>query len=241
MRRDDPVLRTFDVSEAAWAEVQNEVVTFIDGGVGQVRISSQVPILLRVGSYCVRTGERQLSEREAFGYYPIVLGDLEGGTKTRKDFIDIVRITAELLGGLAALERTPDLDVLMFHGPLVYMVGGYAGHSPLLSVTSISSSDSTARRIVWQCHEGRLPSRGSTRHLSVHDPRVGRLDRSSSIEPLAWIAYLYRRLIRTAAERNPVPIISGVVERGSLREFIEECCLIECTGVACERARRLLQ
>jgi hypothetical protein len=47
---------------------------------------------------------RALSVRS---YYPVILGDLEGGSKERKDFIDIVRITAELLGGLAALDRTP--------------------------------------------------------------------------------------------------------------------------------------
>jgi hypothetical protein len=128
--RPDAILIASDVEDTEWSAVQGEVITFIDGGPGQVQISSQVPILLRVGSYCVRTGERRLSERERFGYYPVILGDLEGGSKERKDFTDIVRITAELLGGLSALERTPDLRVLMFHGPLVYLMGGYAGHTP---------------------------------------------------------------------------------------------------------------
>jgi len=131
-KRDDPVLNIFSVEDAHWSTVQDEIVTFIDGGVGQVQISSQMPILLRVGSYCVRTGERRLAEREQFGYYPVILGDLEGGSKERKDFIDIVRITAELLGGLSALKRTPNLHVLMFHGPLVYLVGSYAGHTPFV-------------------------------------------------------------------------------------------------------------
>lgn len=121
--RSEPILITHQIVNVTWSEVSGEVVTFIDGGIGRVEISSQVPILLRVGSYCVRTGERRLSEREQFGYYPVIFGDLEGGSKERRDFTDIVRITAELLGGLAALERTPDLRVLMFHGPLVYQVG----------------------------------------------------------------------------------------------------------------------
>ena len=128
--RADAPLTVCDIEDVDWTTVQGEVVTFIDGGIGQVQMSSRVPILLRVGSYCVRTGERRLAEREQFGYYPIILGDLEGGSKERKDFPDIVRITAELLGGLSALERTPDLRVLMFHGPLVYLVGSYAGHTP---------------------------------------------------------------------------------------------------------------
>src|SRR5687767_7166357 len=126
----DPVLTCTPSDGLGWPELHGEIVTFIDGGVGQVEISSQVPLLLRVGSYSVRTGDRRLTEREHFGYYPIILGDLQGGSKERKDFIDIVRITAELLGGLSALARTPDMRVLMFHGPLVYLVGNYAGHTP---------------------------------------------------------------------------------------------------------------
>ena len=129
-KRPDSPLTVHKVENVDWAAVQGEVVTFIDGGVGEVQISSQVPILLRVGSYCVRTGERRLAEREKFGYYPIILGDLEGGSKERGDFTAIVRTTAELLGGLSALVRTPDLRVLMFHGPLVYVMGGFSGHTP---------------------------------------------------------------------------------------------------------------
>lgn len=127
--RADPPLKTHRVERAEWPSLAGEVVTFIDGGIGRVRLSGQKPILLRVGSYRVRVGERRLAEREQFGYYPIILGDLEGGSKERKDFPDIIRITAELLGGLAALERTPDLRALMFHGPLVYLMGRYAGHA----------------------------------------------------------------------------------------------------------------
>src|SRR5262249_5812131 len=115
-RTGERVLEILDVPRTSWGDLHDEVVTFIDGGVGNVQIASQVPLLLRVGSYCVRTGERRLAQREQFGYYPVVLGDLEGGSRHRKDFIDIVRITAELLGGLSALERTPDLRALMFHG-----------------------------------------------------------------------------------------------------------------------------
>lgn len=60
----------------------------------------------------------------------MILGNLKGGSKERKDFVDVVRITAELLGGLSAMVRNPDLRVLMFHGPLVYLTGQYAGHAP---------------------------------------------------------------------------------------------------------------
>lgn len=221
-KRSNPVLVINKVGDSNWASVQSEVVTFIDGGLGQVQVSSQVPILLRVGSYCVRTGERRLTEREQFGYYPVILGDLEGGSKERKDFPDIVRITAELLGGLAALERTPDLRVLMFHGPLVYLMGQYAGHTPFtekdidLFLGQYAADPSLSKQLKEDfLREARLDiyPQMTTRSDTWADRHL--------FEPLAWMAFLYRRLIQEAKKRNPVPIIAGVVERGELRQFIE--------------------
>jgi hypothetical protein len=222
----DPLLTVHQVQHAGWSSVQGEVVTFVDGGIGRVQISSQVPILLRVGSYSVRTGERRLAEREQFGYYPVILGDLEGGSKERKDFTDIVRITAELLGGLAALERHPNLHVLMFHGPLVYLVGSYAGHTPFteqdidLFLKHYAPDPAFGRQIKEEfLHEA---------YLDIYPRMTDRAEdwsRRRLFEPLAWIAYLYRRLIRQAKTRRPTPIIAGVVERGELREFIENVLL----------------
>ena len=220
----DPILDVHTIEGAEWKLFRDEVVTFIDGGVGQVQISSQVPILLRVGSYCVRTGERQLAEREQFGYYPVILGDLEGGSKERKDFIDIVRITAELLGGLSALERTPDLRVLMFHGPLVYMMSGYAGHTAFtendidLFLRQYASDPELGRGLkedfLQEAREIYYQLTGDV-YKQWCDERL--------FEPLSWIAFLYRRLIDTARQRTPMPLICGVVERGgNLKEFSEK-------------------
>jgi hypothetical protein len=44
-------------------------------------------------------------------------------------------------------------------------------------------------------------------------------------EPLSWMAFLYRQLIAVARSRTPRPIITGVVERGALREFSEHVLL----------------
>lgn len=214
------VVEVAEVPATPWKDLHDEVVTFIDGGVGNVQISSQVPILLRVGSYCVRTGERRLAQREQFGYYPIILGDLEGGSRKRKDFIDIVRITAELLGGLSALNRTPDLRVLMFHGPLVYLVSSYIGHSPFtehdidLFMAQYASDPAQGRdlkeRFINDARVNVYPRMGQPRWA---DQRV--------FEPMAWMAFLYREMVRVARTRTPVPIIAGVVERSGLREYLE--------------------
>lgn len=225
-KRPDSILTAYNVVNTDWSDVQGEVVTFIDGGIGRVQISSQVPILLRVGSYAVRIGERRLAEREKFGYYPVILGDLEGGSKERRDFPDIVRITAELLGGLSALERTPDLKVLMFHGPLVYLVGNYAGHTPFTE----RDIDLFLRQYARDPEAGRELKENFLREakLDIYPQMTDRSDEwieQRIFEPLAWIAYLYRRLIQEARRREPAPIIAGVVERGELREFSERVLL----------------
>lgn len=224
--RESSPLVVHNVGMVDWQSVAGEVVTFIDGGVGRVQIASQVPILLRVGSYGVRTGERRLAEREQFGYYPVILGNLEGGSKERRDFVDIVRITAELLGGLAALQRTPDLDVLFFHGPLVYLMGAYAGHTPFTE----RDIDLFLHQYATDATHGQQLKEGFLREarLDIYPAMTDRSEewvRRRLFEPLAWIAFLYRTLIRTARARSPVPLIAGVVERGELREFSERVLL----------------
>jgi hypothetical protein len=157
----------------------------------------------------------------------VILGDLEGGSKERKDFPDIVRITAELLGGLSALERTDDLSVLMFHGPLVYMMGAYAGHTPfterdidLFLEHYAANPHLTVQLKEDFFHEARLDI--YPRMTARSDEWVNR----RLFEPLSWIAFLYRRLIAIAKVRRPSPIIAGVVERGgTLRDFSESVLL----------------
>ncbi len=224
LRKSEPIIRTGWADARSWDDLRGEVVTFIDGGVGLAQIASRVPLVLRVGSYAVRTGERNIKERERFAYYPILLGELEGGSKDRKDFVDVVRITAELLGGLSALDRTPDLRVLMFHGPLVYLVGQYAGHTPFteadidLFLHQYGLASEKGREIKERfLSEARLdiyPAMASERVDHLADRRL--------FEPLAWMAFLYREVIAQARSRRPTTVVAGVVERGGrVREFSE--------------------
>ncbi len=220
--RENPILQTFSVKNTVWEEFQNELVSFIDGGIGQSELS-QVPILLRVGSYAVRVGEGNLAERENFGYYPVVFGDLEGGSKEREDFTDIVRITAELLGGLSALNRNPDIRVLLFQGPLVYLMDAYAGHTPFTEadINLFLKHYSGDKEQANQLKEDFLKEA----RLDIYpDMAGGRSDEWADLrlfEPLSWIAFLYRKLISVALNREPRPIIAGVVERGKSRNFSE--------------------
>lgn len=224
--RETSPLTTCQADMLTWDDVRDEVVTFIDGGVGRVALGGQQPILLRVGSYAVRTGERDLTKREQFGYYPMILGDIEGGSKERDDFIDIVRIVAELLAALSALERTPDLRVLMVHGPLVYQIWRYAGHAPFtegdidLFLRHYAGNTELAAELkeafFREAERDLYP-----RMMAPPEPWTAR----RLAEPLAWIGFLYRRLLARARQRDPAPLIMGVVERGRSREFSENILL----------------
>lgn len=226
-KRSDSILETVNVDDADWSELQGEVVTFMDGGVGEVEISGQVPILLRVGSYSVRTGERRLAEREQFGYYPVILGNLEGGSKDRKDFVDVVRITAELLGGLSAMIRNPDLRVLMFHGPLAYLTGQYAGHTPFTEddINIFLGQYAQSPQLAEELKEQFLEEARLELYPLIVPGRSDELIERQLFEPLCWMAFLYRKLVQEARKRDPVPIIAGVVERGTLSGFSKEVLL----------------
>lgn len=220
------ILRTYSVADAAWEELQNEPVSFIDGGIGQTKLP-QVPTLIRVGFYEVHVGERNMTERENFGYYPVIFGDLEGGSKERRDFPNIVRITAELLGGLSALDRNPNLRVLMFHGPLVYLMNAYAGHTPFTEadIDLFLKHYSDDKEQVDQLKEDFLKEARLDIYPAMADGRSDEWADRRFFEPLSWIAFLYRKLIAVALNREPRPIIAGVVERGRSHEFCEKVLL----------------
>ncbi len=115
----------------------------------------------------------------------------------------------------------------MFHGPLVYLVGNYAGHTPFteadidLFLRHYSPSDGSGLRLKEEfLQEARLkiyPKMIPDRSDDWADRRV--------FEPVAWIAFLYRKLLEEARKRSKPPIIAGVVERGELREFAEKVLL----------------
>jgi len=105
-------------------------------------------------------------------------------------------------------------------------MGGYAGHTPFterdidLFLHQYAASPSLGQQLKEDfLNEAKLHIYPSMTQNS--DEWIKR----RVFEPLAWIAFLYRRLIQEARNRDPVPIIAGVVERGELREFSEKVLL----------------
>ena len=103
----------------------------------------------------------------------------------------------------------------------------YAGHTPFteadidLFLKHYSGDEEQARQLKADFLEAA--------RLDIY-PAIagGRSDEWASrrlFEPLSWIAFLYRKLISVALNREPRPIIAGVVERGRSRKFSEDVLL----------------
>src|SRR5207248_1734377 len=125
-------------------------------------------------------------------------------------------------GGLSAVARTPDMRVLMFHGPLVYLVGSYAGHTPFTE----KDIDLFLQQYSHNPEQGRQLKENFLREaqLDIYPKMSVRSDewvRRKLFEPLSWMAFLFRQLISEAQKRKPHILVAGVVERGTLRHFSE--------------------
>lgn len=222
-KKGDPLfsINAIDTNRS-WDYYLGEKIAFIDGGVGSVEILSQLPMLLRVGTYKVKTGEKNLSQREEFGFYPVILGDLAGGSKERKDYPDIIRIIAELLAVLHTLQRYPDLDILVLHGPLVYLMGQYAGHIPFtdedIDIFLRNYSLDQNLKEEFQEEARRIYPQMTDQWRSTN--WIGQLD--GRYEPICFIRFLLRKILDIATDENrpQKTLICGVTERGTLSEFI---------------------
>lgn len=113
-----------------WSGVKGETISFIDGGVGETKIMNRIPLIIRAGIFKVITGERDLSEREKFEIYPILVGDLESGRKDRGDYSSVIRIVIELLSAFKATfsKDYSNTNLLMLHGPVSYRLSAYTEH-----------------------------------------------------------------------------------------------------------------
>ena len=113
-----------------------------------------------------------------------------------------------------------------FTVPLCISWEAYAGHTPFTE----GDIDLFLRHYAPDPELGKEIKEDFLRQaqLDVYPRMTERSDewiKQKLFEPLALISYLYRRLIKLARERDPVPIIAGVVERGRLREFTEKVLL----------------
>ncbi len=104
--------------------------SFIDGGIGDIEIFLSTPLVVRGGIFRIKEGEKDLQKRETFEFFPVLVGDLEGGEKSRQDFSTVVRIIIELGSVVRTLtsDKFADVNLILLHGPLLYRLSAYSNH-----------------------------------------------------------------------------------------------------------------
>jgi hypothetical protein len=118
---------------AYWPSIKGQEVAFLDGGVANIDLPSAAPIGIRVGSYTVRPGERDLSKRERFDIALSVVDDLyaEDGATYDDDFLDQAKLrdAARIISETAAVWHLVKGDncpnAVLLHGPLVNPAAPY--------------------------------------------------------------------------------------------------------------------
>lgn len=192
-------------------------VCFVDGGVGEANLFFRVPLIVRGGVFRVREGERDLQRRETFELSPVLIGDLEGGDKSRSDYASVVRITVELMALLRVLEdqRYSDVELIMLHGPLLYRLSAYTDHWFYVGDIRRIAEDLERSRPgafddlmagYWEfCKEDPEPREW----LSVWS-------KENKVRATHMIAYLLKTVIERCRQRGV--LLVGVVERAAATE-----------------------
>ena len=125
------------------------------------------------------------------------------------------------MGGLSALHRHADLRVLMFHGPLVYQVHRYAGHAPFTErdVDQFLAHYTAGAEVAANLKEDFLREARTRVYPSMVPHSADDWSARRLFEPVAFMAFLLRRIVAEARARTPAPVVAGVVERGGATDF----------------------
>lgn len=116
-----------------WPGIAGKAVSFLDGGVANIDLPSAAPVGIRVGSYTVRPGERDLTKRESFDILLSVVDDLysDDGVLYDSDFLDVAklrdaaRIVSETAAAWQLVKRDDGPEIVLLHGPLINPAAPY--------------------------------------------------------------------------------------------------------------------
>ncbi|MBI4547595.1 MAG: DNA double-strand break repair nuclease NurA [Ignavibacteriae bacterium] len=188
---------------------------FIDGGVGEAEIFFRVPLIVRGGIFRIKEGEHDLQRRETFEFFPVLIGNLEGGEKGRHDYSTVVRIIIELCSILRVLseEKYKDVSLIMLHGPLLYRLSAYSPH--WFYKKDIDVMTEGADELIQQFEESFRDCPvvfGGQHHCWCYNHRS-----DNTLKANCFISFLLNMVILVAQKRG-VDLI-GVVERAEATEI----------------------
>jgi len=190
-------------------------VAFVDGGVGQVNLNVSMPVIVRAGLFRVREGEADLDEREFFAHFPLLLGELDGGLKTDRDYASVVRMLVEAMA-LRHVLTAPELEdvrVIMLHGPLVYLADPLFHHTfpasdYLRILGSVHEAEDCLGEFQEWCRNCRWANQAKCRESRDRD----------RMPAMCLLAFLLRDGLDRCRDQGR--LICGVVERSSGRSLL---------------------
>ncbi len=206
------------ISRVSKYDLGHLTVAFVDGGVGSVNLNLAVPVIVRAGIFRVKEGETDPEVRETFAHFPLVLGELAGGLKSDRDYASVVRLLVEAMA-LRSVMYEPafrDVDLVMLHGPLVYLSDPLFRHwFPRVDLHRILGAGPGADDVLagfdrW-C--------GRCRYSSDADCRASRAD--DRTPAMCVLAFLIEDVVEACRRRGK--LVCGVVERSSARGLVRRC------------------
>ncbi len=189
--------------------------SFIDGGIGDVEIFLSTPLVVRGAIFRIKEGERDLQKRETFEFFPVLVGDLEGGEKSRQDFGSVVRIIIELGSVIRTLtsEKFVDVNLILLHGPLLYRLSAYSDHWFFENdLYTLLDPEALGVDIISEFNAFK-------KECSVTDCWCALHSSEKRIKANCIISMLLNKAINLAIEKN-IPLV-GVVERASATEVLK--------------------
>lgn len=187
---------------------------FVDGGIGNIEIFNSAPLIVRGGIFRVKEGEHDLQQRETFEFFPILIGDVEGGEKTGNDYASVIRIIIELSSIVRILkdDKYQDVDIIMLHGPLLYRLSAYSKHwFYRQDYTVILSEENFASELLKEFDN-------EFKSYTVDTSILLEYQHQDKINANYFISFLLNKAITLSNEKGKTLV--GVVERASATEII---------------------
>lgn len=195
-------------------------VCFIDGGVGYGRILGEVPLIIRGGIFRIQEGEMDIQKRETFEFFPILVGDIEGGERDSGDFPMVIRIIAELVALWHVLRSTDYKNVshIILHGPLLYRLSAYSAHwiykKDLSYFVRFGRGVGDYLEEIWSIYDDFL----------CHDPKprqwIDAWRKGEKIRAIYLIGALLKDIRQKAQEQRKT--VLGIVEKATATEVIRQ-------------------
>lgn len=200
--------------------LKNQYITagFVDGGLSNVEIFNSIPLIIRGGIFEVKEGEQDLEKREIFEFFPVLIGDVEGGEKSNNDYASVIRIISELGSVMRILtnEKFLDIRLIMLHGPLLYRLSAYSDHWFYKDDYKTILSDKNFGDGLIKEFESEF------RSYYFKDPNttvIKDYKRESKINANCFIAFLLKKAFYLSKKKNIALV--GVVERPTATEIIQ--------------------